>query len=115
MRFESSSSTVRRIPASLQAQTVTTLLNLMGAVTAGSFQLLTTSVDVDHVNNLGWTALLEAVILGDGGPAHTQIVRLLVDGGANVSIPDRGGVTALQHARRSGYREIVSILEAVGR
>jgi hypothetical protein len=30
--------------------------------------LLGTAIDVDHVNNLGWTALLEAVILGDGGP-----------------------------------------------
>ena len=42
--------------------------------------LLATAIDKDHVNNLGWTALLEAVILGDGGPAHTEIVRLLVDG-----------------------------------
>jgi ankyrin repeat protein len=73
-------------------------------------ELLTTSIDIDHVNNLGWTALLEAVILGNGGPAHTEIVRLLVDAGAMVSIPDRGGVTALQHARRSGYGEIVAIL-----
>jgi ankyrin repeat protein len=40
--------------------------------------LLGTAIDVNHVNNLGWTALLEAVILGDGGPAHTEIVRLLL-------------------------------------
>ena len=45
--------------------------------------LLATAIDKDHVNNLGWTALLEAVILGDGGPAHTEIVRLLVAAGAN--------------------------------
>jgi len=77
--------------------------------------MLGTSVDVDHVNNLGWTALLEAVILGNGGPAYTQIVRLLVDAGANVNIEDRGGVTALQHARRSGYTEIVAILDAAKR
>ena len=53
-------------------------------------------MDVDHVNDLGWTALLEAVILGDGGAAHTEIVRLLVDAGADVSIPDGEGVTALE-------------------
>ena len=47
--------------------------------------LLATAIDKDHVNRLGWTALLEAVILGDGGPVHTEIVRLLVEAGANVN------------------------------
>ena len=51
--------------------------------------LLGTAIDKDHVNKLGWTALLEAVILGDGGPVHTEIVRLLVEAGANVNIADR--------------------------
>ena len=73
-------------------------------------RLLETEMDVDHVNDLGWTALLEAVILGDGGAAHTEIVRLLVDAGADVSIPDGEGVTALEHARAAGYDEIVAIL-----
>ena len=75
-------------------------------------RLLETDMDVDHVNDLGWTALLEAVILGDGGAAHTEIVRLLVDAGADVSIPDGEGVTALEHARAAGYDEIVAILDA---
>jgi len=74
-------------------------------------RLLDTSIDVDHVNDLGWTALLEAVILGDGGVRHTEIVRLLVGAGANVSIADRDGVTALGHARAAGYVEIVAILD----
>ena len=65
--------------------------------------LLATAIDKDHVNNLGWTALLEAVILGDGGAAHTEIVRLLVEAGANVNIADRDGVTPLAHAKKSGY------------
>ena len=56
--------------------------------------LLRTEIDVDHVNNLGWTALLEAVILGEGGPPHQQIVRALVDAGADVDLADRDGVTA---------------------
>ena len=73
--------------------------------------LLETDIDVNHVNNLGWTALLEAVILGDGGEAHTEIVRMLVAAGADTSIADREGVTALEHARERGYREIVRLLE----
>ena len=76
--------------------------------------LLATAIDKDHVNRLGWTALLEAVILGDGGKAHTEIVRLLADAGADVNIADRDGVTPLWHARRSGYAEMVRILEAAG-
>jgi len=72
--------------------------------------LLRTDVPIDHVNELGWTALLEAVILGDGGRAHQRIVRLLVDAGADTVIPDRDGVTALQHARRRGYDEIAATL-----
>ena len=76
--------------------------------------LLTTKIDKDHVNNLGWTALMEAVVLGDGGPAHTEIVRLLVAAGANVSIPDRDRITPLEHAKRRGYAEIVRILSAAG-
>ena len=73
--------------------------------------LLDTEIDVDHVNNLGWTALLEAVILGDGGPAHVEIVRMLVEAGADRSIADRDGVTALEHARERGYDEMVRLLE----
>jgi ankyrin repeat protein len=73
--------------------------------------LLRTDIDVDHVNRLGWTALLEAVILGDGGPAHQEIVRLLVAHGADVHIADRDRVTPLQHARRRGYAEIIEALE----
>ena len=76
--------------------------------------LLATAIDKDHVNRLGWTALLEAVILGDGGPTHTEIVRLLVEAGANVNIADREGVTPLRHAKRRGFREMVRILEARG-
>jgi ankyrin repeat protein len=77
-------------------------------------ELLGTEIDVDHVNEPGWTALLEAVILGDGGPAHREIVRLLVAAGADVNLPDAGGVTPLQHARSRGYAEIERELEAAG-
>ena len=75
-------------------------------------RLLETDIDVDHVNRLGWTALLEAVILGEGGRAHTETVRALVDAGADATIPDGDGVTALTHARERGYDAIVAILRA---
>lgn len=78
-------------------------------------ELLTTSdVNVNHVNNLGWTALLEAIVLSDGGPRHQQIVQLLADHGADVNLPDRDGVTPLAHARRSGFTAIAGILERAG-
>jgi ankyrin repeat protein len=74
--------------------------------------LLATKIDIDHVNRLGWTALLEAVILGDGGPVHTEIVRLLLVAGANPSIADREGVTPLEHAKRRTFTEMVRLLNA---
>jgi ankyrin repeat protein len=76
--------------------------------------LLATAIDKDHVNKLGWTALLEAVILGDGGPTHTEILRLLVEAGANVNLADRDGVTPLRHAKQRGFAAMVRILEARG-
>ena len=74
-------------------------------------ELLThTNINVNHVNNLGWTALLEAIILSNGGKAHQQIVQLLVDHGADVILADNDGVTPLQHARQRGFTEIERIL-----
>ncbi len=78
------------------------------------FLLAESGIDVDHVNDLGWTGLLEAVILGDGGSAHREVVRLLLDAGARVDLADRDGVTALAHARRLGQSEMVALLEAAG-
>ncbi|MFJ9035074.1 ankyrin repeat domain-containing protein [Streptomyces sp. NPDC102406] len=72
-----------------------------------------TDIDVDHVNRLGWTALLEAVILGDGGRAHQEIVELLITAGATPGLPDGDGVTALEHAERRGFQQIAALLRAV--
>lgn len=74
-------------------------------------RVVTTGIDVNHVNDLGWTALLEAVVLGDGGPRHQEIVRILLAAGADPAIADKDGVTALQHARAEGHRELAAILE----
>lgn len=77
-------------------------------------RLLETNIDVDHVNRLGWTALLEAIILGGGDAAHTEVVRLLVEAGADVNLADGQGVTPLGHAEKSGYAEMVAILREAG-
>ncbi|MDA0226025.1 MAG: ankyrin repeat domain-containing protein, partial [Proteobacteria bacterium] len=77
--------------------------------------LLGSKIDVNHVNDLGWTALLEAVILGDGGPRHVEIVRLLVAHGADVGLADRQGVTPLAHAEQRGQRTISALLRGAAR
>jgi ankyrin repeat protein len=76
--------------------------------------LLRAGVEVDHVNRLGWTALHEAVILGNGGPRHDEVVRLLLGAGADPNVPDRDGVRPLTHARQQGYDAIARLLAAAG-
>lgn len=85
-----------------------------GHVEIVEYLLQHSDVDIDHINNLGWTALLEAVILGDGGVKHTQIVKLLASHGADVNLADGDGVTPLQHAKNRDYRTMVAILEQAG-
>ncbi|MFE4707311.1 ankyrin repeat domain-containing protein [Peribacillus simplex] len=78
-------------------------------------ELLTkTDIDVNHVNDLGWTALLEAIILNNGDGKQQETVQLLVDHGADVNIPDNGGMSPLQHAREKGFKEIEQILLSAG-
>jgi len=73
--------------------------------------LIAAHAPLDHVNNLKWTALIESVVLGDGGPRHVATARALVKAGANKSIGDRGGITPLQHAQRRGYTAMVEVLQ----
>jgi uncharacterized protein len=77
-------------------------------------ELIRAGAPLDHVNNLGWTALIESIVLGDGGPRHTATLESLVAAGANVNIADRGGATPLTLARARGYREMVGLLEKAG-
>ena len=72
----------------------------------------TKNFPINHVNRLGWTGLMEAVILGDGSKKYQQIVQILKDAGADMNIPDHDGVTPLQHAERRGFKEIVSIIKS---
>ncbi|MBN9436710.1 MAG: ankyrin repeat domain-containing protein [Bosea sp.] len=76
--------------------------------------LLTSGIDVNHVNNLGWTCLLEIVILGDGGPRHQQVAKLVLDAGANPNLADKDGVSPLAHARKRGQSEVAKLITAAG-
>ncbi len=73
-----------------------------------------TRIDVNHVNNLGWTCLLEIVILGDGGPRHQEATRLVLAAGADPSLADGKGVTPLAHARARGQQAIARMIEQAG-
>jgi uncharacterized protein len=77
-------------------------------------ELLKTRIAIDHVNRPGWTALLEAVILGDGGPAHTEIVRLLLAAGTNPNKPDGQGVSPLAHAEQRRQTAVAALLRQAG-
>lgn len=66
---------------------------------------------VNHVNRLGWTGLMEAIVLGDGGKKYQEIVQILKDAGAKMDIPDHEGVTPWQHAQKRGFKEIAAILK----
>ncbi len=76
--------------------------------------LIAAKAPLDHINNLGWTALIEAIVLGDGGKRHTAVVKALIDGGANLNIPDKNGARPLKLARGRGHTEIAKLLEAAG-
>jgi uncharacterized protein len=76
--------------------------------------LIAAGAPLDHVNNLGWTALIESIVLGDGGKRHTAVLKELVEARANVNLGDRSGDTPLVLAKKRGFAEMTKILEAVG-
>ncbi len=75
-------------------------------------QLIAAGAPLDHVNNLHWTALIEAVVLGDGGPRHQRVLRDLLAAGADTQLADRDGRTPIVLARAHGYVAMVRELEA---
>ena len=76
--------------------------------------LIAARAPLDHVNNLAWTALIEAIVLGDGGPRHQATVEALVKGGANLDLADGQGVRPLSLAHSRGYKRIAEMLERAG-
>ena len=77
-------------------------------------QLIAAGAPLDHVNNLHWTALIESIVLGRGGPRHVETLRALVKAGANLQLTDRNRNTPLALARAHGYTEMVKILLEAG-
>jgi len=76
--------------------------------------LIRAGAPLDHVNNLHWTALIESIVLGDGGPRHQRTLAALVDAGASTQLTDRQGNTPLQLAKARGYDVMVEKLKAAG-
>ena len=76
--------------------------------------LITAGAPLDHVNNLQWTALIESIVLGDGGEDHSATLKALVNAGANVNLRDGRGNTPLTLAQQHGYSAMITILKAAG-
>jgi len=73
--------------------------------------LINAGAPLDHINNLDWTALMESVVLGNGGPEHTESARLLIEAGADQSIGDSAGVTPLEHAKERGFTKMIPLFD----
>ena len=76
--------------------------------------LIQAGAPLDHVNNLGWTAVIEAIVLGDGGKRHQATLAHLIAAGANVNIADRNGRSPLALARGRGYATMAEMLTKAG-
>ena len=76
--------------------------------------LIAAGAPLDHVNNLHWTAVIESIVLGNGGPTHQQTLSALLAAGASTQLTDRNGATPLQLARSRNLREMVLLLERAG-
>ncbi len=91
---------------------------LIAAAHLGHVEVVQALIDgkapLDHVNNLNWTALIEAIVLGDGGARHIAIVRALISAGANLNLADGNGTTPLSLARHNGHQDIADMLLRAG-
>jgi len=77
-------------------------------------ELIRTGAPLDHVNNLKWTALIEAIVLGDGGKNHQMILQDLIKAGADFNLADGNGTTPLALARGKNFTAMIKMLEAAG-
>ena len=77
-------------------------------------RLITAGAPLDHVNNLHWPAVIESIVLGNGGPRHQRTLQALIAAGADLQAADRQGQSPLQLARSRGYKEMTAMLEKAG-
>jgi uncharacterized protein len=77
-------------------------------------QLIAAGAPLDHVNNLHWTAVIEAIVLGNGGARHQSTLKALIAAKANLQLTDRQGNTPLALAKARVYQEMVTMLENAG-
>ena len=77
-------------------------------------QLIAAGAPLDHVNNLHWTAVIESIVLGDGGVRHQATLKALIDAGANLQLADRSGQTPLALAKARGFNAMMTMLERAG-
>lgn len=76
--------------------------------------LIAAGAPLDHVNNLHWTAMIEAVVLGQGGVRHQAVLQALLSAGASTRLTDRQGNTPLVLAKARGFAAMVGMLEKDG-
>lgn len=77
-------------------------------------QLIAAGAPLNHVNNLHWTAVIESIVLGNGGVRHQATLKALIDAGANLQLKDRHGLSPLELARQRGFTSMVNMLLAAG-
>ena len=76
--------------------------------------LIRAGAPLDHVNNLGWTAVIESIVLGDGGLRYIDTLRALIQAGANLNLADRQGQTPLALAQARRYQPMTDMLKQAG-
>jgi uncharacterized protein len=74
-------------------------------------QLIAAGAPLNHVNNLHWTAVIESIVLGDGGKRHQATLQALVAAKADLKLTDRQGNSPLNLAKARRYSEMVKLLE----
>jgi ankyrin repeat protein len=77
-------------------------------------QLIAAGAPLDHVNNLHWTAVIESIVLGDGGARHQAVLQALLEAGASTRLADREGNTPLALAQARGFKAMVEMLNKAG-
>ena len=72
-------------------------------------QMLEKGININHQNEMGFTALIIAAQYG-----HADIVNLLLEKNADVNLKNAGDATALIIAAKNGHADIVNALLAKG-